>query len=179
MNINIIDRDFNFLGQIDNYESLILTKKWHGIGGVELHLNEDTTHADKLQKENIIFTTEKKAYVILHREINSANRKMTVKGLELKSYLDRWLVFPPEDRAYFRINDNTETIMKEYVQATLDRKGITDIVVAPDQGKGEKTVYQSRYKNLAKELEKLSLASGLGWDIALDIENKKFIFDVA
>ena len=178
MTINIIDRDLNFLGQIDNYEALILTKKWHGIGGIELHLNEDITHADKLQKENIIFTTEKKAYVILHREMNSANRKMTVKGLELKSYLDRWLVFPPEDRAYFRINDNTETIMKEYVQATLDRKGITDIVVAPDQGKGEKTVYQSRYKNLAKELEKLSLASGLGWDIALDMDNKRFVFDV-
>ncbi len=178
MNINIIDRDFNFLGQIDNYESLILTKKWHGIGGVELHLNEDTTHADKLQKENIIFTTEKKAYVILHREISSADKKMTIKGLELKSYLDRWLVFPPEDRAYFRVNDNAETIMKGYVQATLNRKGITDIAVAPDQGRGEKTVYQSRYKNLAKELEKLSLASGLGWDITLDIENKKFMFDV-
>ena len=178
MTINIIDRDLNFLGQIDNYEALILTKKWHGIGGIELHLNEDITHADKLQKENIIFTTEKKAYVILHREMNSANRKMIIKGLELKSYLGRWLVFPPEDRAYFRVNDNVETIMKEYTQATLDRKGITDITVAPDQGRGEKTVYQSRYKNLAEELEKLSLSSGLGWDITLDIENKRFVFDV-
>ena len=178
MTINIIDRDLSFLGQIDNYEALILTKKWHGIGGIELHLNEDITHADKLQKENIIFTTEKKAYVILHREMNSANRKMIIKGLELKSYLGRWLVFPPEDRAYFRVNDNVETIMKEYTQATLDRKGITDITVAPDQGRGEKTVYQSRYKNLAEELEKLSLSSGLGWDITLDIENKRFVFDV-
>lgn len=68
--INIIDRQFNFLGQIDNYESFFHTKKWHSIGGFELYLHEDTTHADKLLKENIIFTTEKKAYVILHREID-------------------------------------------------------------------------------------------------------------
>lgn len=176
--INIIDRNFNFLGQIDNYESLIMTKKWHSIGGFELHLHEDNVYADKLQKENIIFTTERKAYVILHREINSVDGKLIVKGLELKSYLARWLVFPPEGKAYFRVNANAETIMKEYVQATLDRKGITSIVVASNQNRGIKTVYQSRYKNLADELEKLSLASGLGWDITLDIRNKKFVFDV-
>src|SRR5690554_4185136 len=97
--INIIDRDFNFLGQIDNYESLIMTKKWHGIGSLELHLHENTTHAEQLQKENIIFTRPNKAYVILHREINSVDGKLIVKGLELKSYLARWLVFPPEEQA--------------------------------------------------------------------------------
>ena len=52
--INIIDRDFNFLGQIDNYESLIMTKKWHGIGGFELHLHENNIYTDKLIKGNII-----------------------------------------------------------------------------------------------------------------------------
>lgn len=178
MIINIIDRDFNFLGQIDNYESLIMTKKWHGIGSLELHLHENTTHAEQLQKENIIFTRPNKAYVILHREINSVDGKLVVKGLEVKSYLGRWLVFPPVGQAYYRINSNVETIMKEYVQATLSRKGIANIVVASNQNRGMKTVYQSRYKNLADELEKLSIASGLGWDIALDIENKRFIFDV-
>ena len=176
--INIIDREFNFLGQIDNYKSFMPTKKWHGIGGFELHLHEDTAHADKLQKENIIFTTERKAYVILHREIESKSGKMVVKGLELKSYLGRWLVFPPEGQAYYRVNSDIESIMKEYVTATLVRKGIANIVVAENQGRGTKTVYQTRYKNLADELEKLSLVSGLGWDIILDIENNQFIFDV-
>ena len=68
--------------------------------------------------------------------------------------------------------------MKEYVTATLARKGITNIVVAENLNRGITTVYQSRYKNLADELEKLSLASNLGWDIALDLDNKRFIFDV-
>lgn len=176
--INIIDRDFNFLGQIDNYESLIMTKKWHGIGGFELHLHEDNVYAGKLQKENIIFTTERKAYVILHRELNSTDGKLVVKGLEIKSYLSRWLVFPPTGQAYYRVNSNTETIIKTYVLATLVRKGIYNIIVEPNQNRGVKTVYQSRYKNLADELEKLSLASGLGWDMTLDIKNKRFIFDV-
>ena len=178
MVINIIDREFNFLGQIDEYESFIPAKKWHGIGNFELHLNINNTHAEHLQKENIIFIDEEKAYVILYREIDSVTNKLVVKGLELKSYLGRWVVYPPTGYANYRVNSNVETIIKEYVTATLARKGIANIVVADDLGRGDKTVYQSRYKNLADELEKLSLASNLSWDIALDLDNKRFIFDV-
>ena len=81
MVINIIDREFNFLGQIDEYESFIPAKKWHGIGNFELHLNINNTHAEHLQKENIIFIDEEKAYVILYREIDSVTNKLVVKGL--------------------------------------------------------------------------------------------------
>lgn len=179
MVINIIDRDFNFLGQIDEYESFIISKKWHSIGNFELHLNINNTHAEHLQKENIIFATEEKAYIVLYREIDSTTNKLVVKGLELKSYLARWLVFPPTGYSYYRVNSNAETIIKEYVTATLQRKGINNIVVADNQNRGITTVYQSRYKNLAEELEKLSLASNLSWDIALDLDNKRFIFDIA
>lgn len=176
--INIIDRGFNFLGQIDSYESFIFTKSYSGIGSFELHLNDDLVNTDKLIKENIIFTSPKKAYVILHREINSKDGKLVIKGKELKSYLARSPIFPPTGQAYYRVNSNVETIMKTYVQSTLTRKGITNIVVAANQNRGDTLVYQTRYKNLADELEKLSLASNLGWDIALDLVNKKFVLDV-
>ena len=150
MVINIIDREFNFLGQIDEYESFIPLKKWHGIGNFKLHLNINNTHAEYLQKENIIFTDEKKAYVILYRDIDSVTNKLVVKGLEIKSYLQRWLVFPPTGYANYRVNSNVETIIKEYVTSTLQRKGITNIVVAENLNRGITTVYQSRYKKLSR-----------------------------
>ena len=102
---------------------------------------------------------------------------MVIKGRELKSYLSRWLIYPPEGKAYFDLNAAPETIMKAYVQATLARKGVTEIVVAPDLERGIKTSYQARYKNLADELEKLSLDSGLSWDLRLDHDAKRFVFD--
>lgn len=177
MQINVIDRDFNYLGQIDNYTSLQLRKKWHSVGDFELQLHENTLHADKLVKENIIYTADNKAYIILHREFNTVTETLIVKGRELKSYLARWLIYPPDATAYYRINDKIETIMKTYVSATLTRKGVTNITVATDQSRGEKTVFQSRYKNLAEELEKLSIASSVGWDITLDTAAKEFVFD--
>lgn len=178
MVINIIDRDFNFLGKIDNYESFIATKKYGGVGGFELHLNSNNIYANYLIKENIIFTDETKAFIMLYRKRDTENNSLEVRGLELKGYLKRWIIFPPEGLAYYRINSNIETIMKDYVKATLIRKGITNIEVAPNQDRGNKLIYQTRYKNLAEELEKISIASGLGWDIKLDMDDKKFVFDV-
>ena len=178
MVIHIIDRQFNYLGQIDNYKSLILTKSYSGIGSFELHLHENTTHADKLVKENIIFTTPKKAFVILHREITSVDGRVIIKGQELKSYLGRFVTIPPAGHAYHRVNSNAETVIKNYVVHNLAERNITEIIVAINQNRGNNLIYQTRYKNLAEELEKISLTSGLGWDIILDIENKKFVFDV-
>lgn len=37
--IKIIDKGFNFLGEVDDYEALILTRSWGGIGGFEIHIN--------------------------------------------------------------------------------------------------------------------------------------------
>lgn len=176
--LNIIDDEFNYLGQIDNYTSLMLGKSYHGISSCELHLQADAVNADKLVAENIIFTATNKAYVILYRERGSASNTMIIRGLEVKSYLSRLLTYPLTGQAYHRVNSNIETIMKNYVTAQLTRKGISNIQVATNQNRGTTTVFQTRYKNLAEELEKLSILGGLGWDITLDLENKKFIFDI-
>ena len=122
MVIHIIDRQFNYLRQIDNYESLMLTKSFSGIGSFELHLHENTTYADKLVKENIIFTTPKKAFVILHREITSTDGRIIIKGQELKSYLGRFVTIPPIGQAYHRVNSSAENVMKSYVAIILQRK---------------------------------------------------------
>lgn len=166
------------MGQIDNYESLILTKSFSGIGSFELHLHENTTYADRLVKENIVFTSPKKAYVILHRELNSVDGKVIIKGQELKSYLSRFITIPPNGYAYHRVNSSAETVMKEYVISNLTLRGIAEIGVLNNQNRGNNLIYQTRYKNLADELEKISLATGLGWDITLDVEGKRLLFDV-
>ncbi|MEV2911576.1 siphovirus ReqiPepy6 Gp37-like family protein, partial [Paenibacillus larvae] len=38
--------------------------------------------------------------------------------------------------------------------------------------------FQTRYKPLAEEVEKLSLMSQMGWEVSLDIENRWYVFDM-
>lgn len=177
MELNIINNEFELLGKIEGYTSLIAGKSWHGIGTGELHLHEDLLHAKSLEKEHILFTKPNKAYIISTREMNSVDGNMIVRGDELKAYLHRWLIYPPVGMAYHAINSNAETIMKAWVQDTLDRKGITNIVVAPNQSRGETIYAQARYERLSDKLEEVSKMSGLGWDIRIDWKNKQFVFD--
>jgi hypothetical protein len=182
--IKIIDKSFNFLGEIDDYESLIFTRSWGGIGGFEIHINANKNYTGMLRKENIIFINEKKAGVILYREISTEdNERLIVKGQQLKTYLGRRITLPPTGRAQDYKNDYVENIMKHYVEANCvnpadTKRKIERLKIAPLKSRGIKTQYQTRFKNLAEELEKLSLISGLGWDVYLDLKNKEFVFDV-
>lgn len=174
MNITIIDNKFNKLGVVDEYESFMFTKKYHGIGSFEFHLHSTNNNAEYLQKENIIFTTEDKAFIILYRQANTVDDTLVVKGLELKSYFSRWLTEPPRGQSHFKMTDRTGFIMTLLTGEALDRLGLPMFSVNL-AGLGKEITYQSRYKNLAEELEKMSIYGGVGWDVRLDIKNKEFI----
>lgn len=53
------------------------------------------------------------------------------------------------------------------------RRRIPQLVIAPNLNRGQSVSWSSRYKNLAEEMTAISLVSGLGWDVTLDIHNKK------
>jgi len=182
--IKIIDRNFNFIGEIDDYEALIFTRSWSGIGSFELHINANKNNTNQLQNENIIFLDGNKAGVILHREISTDNsEQLVVKGNTLKTYISRMITIPPTGQAYDYKNDYAENIMKYYVDKNcvnpqdIKRK-INKLAIAPNQNRGSNIKYQTRLKNLAEEIAKISQVSGLGWDIYLDLNNKQFIFEV-
>lgn len=185
--IRIIDRNFNLLGEIDDYESLIWIRRWHKAGEFELHININKHNTHILQKENVILF-EDKAGIIRYREIEldesgKGGETLTIKGSSLSSLLGRRITIPPTGNAYDVINSNAESVMKHFVDvncinpADASRK-IPNLGIAPNLNRGIILKYQSRFKQLDEELEKISIISGLGWDISIDIENKIYVFDV-
>ena len=185
--IRIIDRDFNLLGEIDDYESLIWTRRWHKPGEFELHININKQNTHTLQKEHIVLFGDK-AGIIRHREFNldesgRGGETLIIKGSSLSSLLGRRITIPPTGKAYDVINSNAESVMKHFVDVNciepidISRK-IPNLVIAPNLDRGIVLKYQSRLKQLDEELEKISIISGLGWDISIDIENKIYVFDV-
>lgn len=90
---------------------------------------------------------------------------------------------PPLNTAYDNKSGNAETVMKNYVNQNLvnpvdSRRKIPQLVIVPDKQRGIHMTYASRFKNTAEEMRTLSLTSGLGWDVTLDIANKQWVFDV-
>ncbi len=188
--IRILTPQLDLLAEIDNYESLLFTRRWHEIGEFELRINRHKQHTEFLQRGNLIMlgASRNKVGIIRHREIElDENGKKTenwlVKGIALKGVMAQRLVVPPANDSHDRASGTAESVMKHYVNnhivnpVDIKRK-IDMLVIASDQQRGSPISWESRFKKLDDELVEISKASGLGWDVFLDFQQKKWIFDV-
>lgn len=188
--IRILTPILDLLAEIDDHESLLFTRRWHEVGEFELRINRYKRHTELLQRGNLIMlgSHRNKVGIIKHREIElDENGKKTenwlVKGIALKGVTAQRLVVPPANDSHDRASGAAETVMKHYVNNHIVnpidvKRKIDMIVIASDQQRGSSISWESRFKNLAEELVEISKASGLGWDIILDLQQKKWIFDV-
>lgn len=186
--IRIYTTDFELITEIDNYQSLQFTRSWHGVGSFELHMNAYMKDAGELQKNRLVVLSPTKIGIIKHREIQvnengKGSENWMVKGYQLKGIARQRITVPPAHTDYDRKSGNAETVMKHYIERHLvnpddPSRKIPNLVIAPNQNRGPHISWQSRFKNVADELEEISLITGIGWDIYFDVENKQFVFDV-
>lgn len=181
--LKVIDSSFNFLGEIDDFESLIFPRNWSKSSGVQLTIHISKQNTELLVKNNIMFLNEHKAAYIDHVEKDTSG-KLTIKATSIKGWVIKRITVPPEGIDYHRLDSDVETIMKTYVTDNAvnpiePNRIIEHLEVGPNLNRGGNTIFQTRFKNLEEELETLSITSGLGWNITLDLDRKKFIFDVA
>lgn len=188
--LRVMTLNFELLTEIDQYESLQITRSWHGIGELELHINRYMRDVDKLQRGNIIFPHNKlnKGYIIRHKEIElnedgKASENWIIRALPLKSWIAQRITYPPSHTAYDNKQDNAESVILHYVKnnvinPTDSKRKIENLVLADNENRGDTISWQSRYKNLAEEIAEISLLSGLGWNIDIDLDNQQFVFRV-
>lgn len=188
--IRIMTRDFLPVAEVKQYESLQLTRSWHGIGAIELRVNRYTQNADMLQRGVIISPHNRldKAHEIRHKEIELDHQgKITenwiIRALPLKAWFGQRITYPPAHTANDNKQDDAETVMQHYVinniinPVDINRR-LADVVLAENLHRGETVSWQSRYKNLAEEQAEISMLSGLGWNIEPDFQLKKYVFKV-
>jgi hypothetical protein len=188
--IRILTPVLDLLAEIDDYESLLFTRRWHEVGEFELRINRYKRHTELLQRGNLIMlgSHRNKVGIIKHRGIDVDEKgKITenwlIKGIALKGVMAQRIVVPSVGDSHDRANGSAETVMKHYVNNHVvnpvdTKRKIDMVVIALNQQRGSQISWESRFKNLADELIEISKASGLGWDVILDFEQKKWIFDV-
>lgn len=188
--IRVLTPQFELLGEIDTYQSLIFTQRWHSVGEFQLVINRHMKYADTLQKGNLIwlYPDPKKVGIVLYRGIQldqsgKASENWDIRGITLEGITKRRLTVPPNGEAYDKIHADAESVMKHYIENNIISPADTSRIIAqvenaPNQNRGQSVRWQSRYKRLDEELEKISYLTGLGWHMSLDIENEKWVFDV-
>lgn len=188
--IRIFDKNINLLAEIDNYESLEITRKFNKIGEFELRISSNRLHTEKLVKNNLILFHKdfNKVGIILHREFGYSQGKestdlLIVKGCLLNGLVGRRIVIPNINDSFMSFNGSQEQIIKSFVEMNLIKvsdpsRKINNLKIMPNLNRGTKDSWRCSYKLLSDLLNEICEYSGLGWNITLDVRNKKFLFDV-
>jgi hypothetical protein len=184
--IRILSPTLDLQGEVDNYLSFSFVRRYHSPGEFQLVTNRKVRNADKLNTNQLIMlgADKYKTGIIRYKEIKANDKGeeiLTVKGYTLGAITAQRITIPPDGLAYDIKEADGETVMKHYVEMNyLDILGMEfpNLLIAPNQNRGENIKWQSRYKNLAEELEQISKLTNLGWHIYLDFDSRKWIFDI-
>jgi hypothetical protein len=76
-----------------------------------------------------------------------------------------------------------ETIMKAFVNHNIvaptdTGRNISNLIIATDQTRGIDDMWRSRFDILSDKLAEIGQYAKLGWNICIDLETLKFVFDV-
>ena len=183
-NIRFFNKGLDFIGEVDEYTSLIFIRKWNTYGNFEVNIK----HFDKelFAKGNYIMLGKDgdRTGIIEHIECNDGNGEdITIRGYSLLYLLQHRITIPPTGFAYHSFNACAEDIMIALVNSNAatpsdESRKITNLITDGSKGRGPKLKFQTRYKTLTDELFSLCKLSGLGCQVRLDYKSKKFVFEI-
>lgn len=188
--LRVITQDFELVTEIDTYESMIVTRKWHDIGELDVKINRHTDGADLLSKGTILMVGGdlNKAFIIKHREIEldengKESEVWTIKAPSLKSILSQRITIPPDGVAYDKIEDTADKVMRHYVESNVSNpvdpdRVIPNVFIDTTVVTQDTLSWSSRYKDVSQEMVEMSKLTGLGWNLKLDFQQKKWAFVV-
>lgn len=187
--IEIINTNFELLGIITNFESLICVWNYYECGTFELTINKNKANTNKLKKDNMLIVNKRDDKILLIDKVVVSTEKnskiMKVTGTCIKGITKRRIV---ATNGYDRVSeDYAENIQKHYlknhiVESYYDNirtpeRDIPWLKIAPSQNRGIKTVWQARLTNLHDELKHISEDTGIGWYGYLNRNEKCIYFD--
>lgn len=180
--INVFDKNMDFIGRINKYESLIYVRKWQTYGDFEIHVAK--ANPELFKSGNLIMLNNdfERCGVIQKNNDDEyyKKREVVVKGYSLLFLLTNRLTVPPTNEGYRTFNNAAvEDVIYSLVQENMiDRHPIKGLKLGENKHRGDKITFQTRYKVLADEVETLCGYAGLGARITMNPDNKEFIFEV-
>lgn len=186
--LRIIDMDFNFLGELDQYESLQMEISYSAIGKAELVVNRYVQYADQLQMDHIIFPFNRldRAFIIRNREIEldeegKATENWKITTYSLKSFATQRLIYPLTNQTHNVIKGSIEDVLHHYVNTEMinpedHNRKFENLILGENSHRGAIIEKKIRFDGLAETLENISANTDIGWNIVLDLNNKKFVF---
>lgn len=178
MEIRVYSREMEFLGAIDNFESLIWTRKYNSCGTFELYAPVTEENLRLLKPGNMLIRhkgkseeeTEAGIISTIEDEDSKQERRLVRTGSFLPVYLSRRIIQKT-------VNYSGEVAGAIYLLLNTVRE-IPMLGLGTFLSDTEKVEFQVSYKNLLSYIEKLAKLGNIGFKITANLKKKKLIFSL-
>ena len=195
--IYVFDPDTaEYLGEVDAYTSCVLERSWQGVGDCQIVMDTRCAGAELLQVGRVITIGNAwhKAAILTAERLDGArgSHRRTLTGVELKGIARLRITVPPtaqEDPdalGYDRVIGAGEEVLRHYadrhmVNPTSEYRKIPLLELEPaaDPPRGKETPWQTRYENLQDVLSDIAEYCDIGWNVAMDYPNRRWLLTVS
>lgn len=182
MEIYVLDKNLNTLGAFSTYDSIIWNPCFHepGIFKAEFLFSEKMIGI--LQLGNLLYKTDEAEPGIITRRYLKLNRDgeetILIQGYMAARYLNQRIIWNK-----MIMSGTVETIMRQMVYEQIiepedSARAMPNIELGELQGYEGEIEKQISYGNLQETLTELSKTYELGYRLRLDMDVKKFFFDI-
>ena len=181
MNIYVLDKDLNIVDIIDTYASIIWTNRYFECGDFELYTLASHHLIDILREDYYLVREghEKNAMIIESVQISTAvdeGNYITVKGRCLKSILYRRIIWE-QTNISGKLEGSIKRLLDENaIQPSSNPRKIKGLEIGSMLTTDINVDTQYTGDNLGETITAICKNYGLGWDVELDLDNKKFYF---
>ena len=171
MKIEVYDRDLSPLGEVDDYDSCILTRPYRGHGKLEMLIPLDSLNAPLLACFNWIYAGPKRIYQILRRDVDTEDADMlhVIGMLGGQAWAMRNTI-PPAGQDLHTVTGSRDAITKAYITTNAISpaqayRAVPHIAVAADQA-GDIITDSTGWLNVRDEIERVLASDDMGycWD---------------
>lgn len=181
MELYVFDLAFNRLGLIDDFVELERLIKYDSLGKLDITLDASSEFLELLQIDRILTTTKdlSRGYIIKTRQsLDEHSSKLQIIAPSLNVMLNARLVLGQQE-----FTGSIENVMKSFVlmnavQPVNPNRIIPNLVLSESRGIPIETTEGTVNQPLDEYLYELCKKHDVSFDILLDHENKKFVFDV-
>jgi hypothetical protein len=194
--ISVLDNTLTKLVEVDCYKTAYFEQSLSDYGSFEIQINWNIIDAAGFRYAEyftigrfvLIGTDGNKCGQILEVEKKideggKGSQIVSVRGKQAKIIFSQRVVEPPAGYANYTQTAVAETVMKTVTAAQLGStatasRQISIINIPTTAGLGASFTYSSRYKRLDSDLTSISQATGLGFNLQLNLSTKKLDFVV-
>ena len=185
-----------YLGEVDAYTSCVLERSWQGVGDCQIVMDTRCAGAELLQVGRVITIGNAwhKAAILTAERLDGArgSHRRTLTGVELKGIARLRITVPPtaqEDPdalGYDRVIGAGETVLRHYAEKHMVNPSseyrkipLLELEPAADPPRGKETPWQTRYENLQDVLSDIAEYCDIGWNVAMDYPNRRWLLPVS